>query len=579
MVSDNLIETDVLVIGGSLAGSFAAIKAREEGLNVILVDKGFVGRSGAAMWSRETSIFNPEWGHNLNEWMIQIAKIGNYLNNPEWTEITLRESYDRYKDLVSWGVKFHKGKDGEPLRMTGHPQSKGVLESLDYGRGWTNLSIMRNQALKNGVKIMDRIMITDLMKQDGRVIGAAGFHTRSGVYYVFQAKATVICTGPGNMGSTHVGMPNMYDGEAMAYRAGAIISGKEFANPFTPGIDDHETTKVSIKGREIKLAPEDWHHHPRGAGAMVDSEGKVVNVITQSFISSVVTGHGPIYFDSEATSSLTFPQRVEHDEIDHGDKIDPTQRGLYLGTARFESNMGLGVYGGGSGIWSADTKGATSLPGLYAAGDCYHTGAVGAVYPSSGFGTRNAMVSGARAGRGASEYASKLKKITTDREEVDRLKSSIYAPLERSGGFDASYIITQLKSIMVPYYITILKREDRLKAALTLVGFFNNNIGPMTYCRPGDVHGLRQVHETKGRVLTAEMILRASLFRTESRGWHYREDYPRRDDPNWLAWVQIRERNGEMEMVKDLSPKKWWWSDLASIPYKERYPRRFLGEE
>jgi succinate dehydrogenase/fumarate reductase flavoprotein subunit len=77
-------------------------------------------------------------------------------------------------------------------------------------------------------------------------------------------------------------------------------------------------------------------------------------------------------------------------------------------------------------------------------------------------------------------------------------------------------------------------------------------------------------------VLNAEMMLRASLFRTESRGQHYREDYPRRDDPEWLAWIKIKEEDGKMKAIKEPVPEKWW-PDLTG-PYEERYPCRFLGE-
>jgi succinate dehydrogenase/fumarate reductase flavoprotein subunit len=73
-------------------------------------------------------------------------------------------------------------------------------------------------------------------------------------------------------------------------------------------------------------------------------------------------------------------------------------------------------------------------------------------------------------------------------------------------------------------------------------------------------------------VLNIEMILRASLFRTESRGKHFREDYPQRNDPDWLAWVKLKDDEGKMLVTKEPIPEKWW-PDL-SIPYKERYPNR-----
>ena len=108
MVSEVVYKSDVLVIGGSIAGLFAAIKAREEGASVTLVDKGYIGRSGAAVFASAFSVFNSDWGHNLSQWQHEISELGEYMNNPEWTEIGLRESYARYQDLVSWGVKFQR---------------------------------------------------------------------------------------------------------------------------------------------------------------------------------------------------------------------------------------------------------------------------------------------------------------------------------------------------------------------------------------------------------------------------------------------------------------------------------------
>ena len=91
-----------------------------------------------------------------------------------------------------------------------------------------------------------------------------------------------------------------------------------------------------------------------------------------------------------------------------------------------------------------------------------------------------------------------------------------------------------------------------------------------------DPHEMRLAHETKSMILNAEIKLRSSLFRTESRGTHYREDYPRRDDPNWLAWIKVKDEQGIMKLTKVPMPKEWW-PDLSK-PYEERYPVRFAGE-
>ena len=107
-----------------------------------------------------------------------------------------------------------------------------------------------------------------------------------------------------------------------------------------------------------------------------------------------------------------------------------------------------------------------------------------------------------------------------------------------------------------------------------MVTFLKNHIASKLTAK--DPHELRSAHETKNMILNAELMLRSALFRTESRGSHYREDYPKRNDPDWLAWVMAKEVQGEMTLYRDVLPKKWW-PDLSK-PYSARYPNKFFGE-
>jgi succinate dehydrogenase/fumarate reductase flavoprotein subunit len=131
-----------------------------------------------------------------------------------------------------------------------------------------------------------------------------------------------------------------------------------------------------------------------------------------------------------------------------------------------------------------------------------------------------------------------------------------------------------IQNLMIPYYILGIKHADRLQATIPLVQFVQNHLVPLMWAR--DPHDLRLAHELRNMALDAEIVLRASLYRTESRGTHYREDYPRRDDENWLAWTILQKVDGEMKLSKQPMPEEWW-PDL-SRPYEERYPVRFPGE-
>ena len=127
---------------------------------------------------------------------------------------------------------------------------------------------------------------------------------------------------------------------------------------------------------------------------------------------------------------------------------------------------------------------------------------------------------------------------------------------------------------MMPYYVKDIKHGDRLQAVLTLLEFIKDHLVPGLIAR--DSHELRLAHETENIVLNAESILKCSLFRTESRANHYREDYPRRNDNEWLAWTKLKLEDGDMKLWKETIPRKWW-PDLSKT-YEERYPRRFPGE-
>jgi succinate dehydrogenase/fumarate reductase flavoprotein subunit len=141
--------------------------------------------------------------------------------------------------------------------------------------------------------------------------------------------------------------------------------------------------------------------------------------------------------------------------------------------------------------------------------------------------------------------------------------------LSRQGGFSPGWVTQIIQSISVPYFYLWIKHEKRLQAALTIAEFINGHLVPLLMAK--DAHEWRLVQETRNLALIVEMRLRSSLFRTESRGNHFREDYPRRDDPTWLAWVKIKNEQGQMQLYKEPIPQKWW-PDLSK-PYEARYPR------
>jgi len=537
MLAEITIETDVLVIGGGMAGCFAAIKAKEQGVDVVLVNKGYTGKSGQTPYIDSYMVFNPEWGHDLDAWMEQVNRVGEYVNHREWTKISFQDSYARYLDLISWGGEFLKDENGDPVRSAA---SSGPNETIRM-ESRTFSAVLRKQTRKSGVEIMDRIMITELIKQDGRVMGAIGFPADNRGLYIFKAKAVIVCAGAG--GFKPAGWPISdltSDGDAMAYRVGARITGKEY--PDAHGTSAKDPAHVGKR----------WERKPGAAvpsWKTLNAEGNEVvdrGTLSLEMEFEIHAGRGPII--SEA----------------------PGGRFERLGGG----SSGMSVHKA-EGIWAADTDGSSGIPGLYAAGDSLGNMQVGSVYPGPlGYSSVGCSVTGARAGKAAAGYAKQTEKSEIDQQVLDRLSKVLHAPLERRGGFSPKWVTLLLQNAMIPYYVMYVKHGDRLHATLTLVEFMRDHCVPKLIAK--DSHELRLAHETRNMVLNAEMRLRASLFRTESRGNHFREDYPRRDDPNWLAWVLIKEEDGMMRLIKEPIPEEWW-PDLSQ-PYEERYPYRFPGE-
>lgn len=198
----------------------------------------------------------------------------------------------------------------------------------------------------------------------------------------------------------------------------------------------------------------------------------------------------------------------------------------------------------------------------------------GTRYSGIGFSSCGSAVQGARAGLSAAAYALRAGKPAVADEHIVRLNNSVFAPRERKKGFTPAWVTQLLQSAMMPYYVLLVKEKRRLEAARTNIEFMRDHLVPLLTAK--DSHELRLAHETSNMVLNAEMKLRASLARAESRGTHFREDYPARDDAEWLAWIKLKDDGGKMKLVKEPIPKEW--RPDPSVPYEERYTFRFPGE-
>ncbi|MEM3797812.1 MAG: FAD-dependent oxidoreductase, partial [Candidatus Bathyarchaeia archaeon] len=301
MQKEHLISTDVLVIGGGVAGCFAAIEAKRRKADVIIVDKAYAGKSGSSiMASGWWGYLDPAYEDVIDEAIELVSKGGDYINNREWTKIILKESYSTFQDIISWGVELpvkleevttwwkeniaggvrgRRGDPGRPYFIQAPLRHRKVAPAL------------RRQAEKTGVKIIDRVMVVDLIKsEDGRVAGAAGFSLDNGDMYIFRAKATVLAAGwtTFKLAAGYHNLSLTGDAEAMAYRAGVEITGKEFQESLHFNLADFPYAWKS----NAEIYPAYWR--------FVDAEGEEVNFMKfgpNSTVFAFHAGKGPIYWD------------------------------------------------------------------------------------------------------------------------------------------------------------------------------------------------------------------------------------------------------------------------------------------
>ena len=551
MGTERRMSGDVLVVGGGMAGCYAAIKASQQGANVILADKGYVGKSGQSPYANCIMAFDPDKGHNLDDWMRYINKTSEYVNNRYWTERTIEESTAIFQELTSWGVQFKPYVDG-PERFSSAP--KGISKPRGYDPAELS-QILRDQLVKYEVKIFDRVMISELLKQNGRVIGAIGIAVDNDDIFIFTAKTTILCVGA--CGYKPPGFPAILqltcDGEAMAYRAGAEIGGKEF-------VDTHYT-RMEIPCTTGRMHPsvEIDELFGRYTGyeifkELYNVEGQRINIRPKGASEYLFT-----YLQMDIEAHAGRAPVVWRTTCDN-----ETVGGATLGMSLRKAD----------GLWPASAECASTLPGLYAAGDSLYTLNNGAVYALIGSAVGGSAVTGAIAGKAAAKDALEFGELVVENDVVEQSKKAVLAPVEQKGGYSPRWVTQLLQNTMMPYFILYIKKADRLQATQTIISFIQEHLVPQLYAR--NPHELRLAHETKNMVLSALMRLKSCEFRTESRGNHYREDYPRRDDENWLAWTKISNVQGDMKLSKEPIPKEWW-PDLSE-PYEERYPFRFPGE-
>jgi len=241
------IKTDVLIIGSEASGAKAAIEAQEEGVDVLVVTKGLMGKSGDTILAGggvQSPLGHVDSRDNADVFFQDVVKGGDYLNNQALLERLVRLSLTEVPKMEQWGLPFLKRHDKyEQLLYPGSTYPRG-LKVEGYRLGPRLTAVFRSQFKKHGIKTMEDVFITNLVLSGGEVAGACGLSLRDGEFILFRAKNVILSTGGCSQiyGKTDSSRDATGDGMAMAFNAGAELMDMEFQQFFpyccyTPGFE------------------------------------------------------------------------------------------------------------------------------------------------------------------------------------------------------------------------------------------------------------------------------------------------------------------------------------------------------
>lgn len=559
-----VVKTDVLVVGGGLAGCRAAIRAREICDSVTLVDKGYVSKSGSSSFTNMMlAPVEPGKGY---VWRDELVDMGEYFADQDWVEILVEEHNTRVQELLDWGAPFVLDARGQPEVISGRGH-KNTRAALFNGHGL--MALMRKKALETGVNVMDRLFITDLLTSDGQlpttggVTGALGFDARSGQFAAFQAKAVVFAGG--SLGQ-RIGRPftnNLTgDSTAMAFRAGATLNNMEFC--FSGGLMYFEHKYHSLGhspfqgagARFLNARGENfmWKYDP------VLGDKSKLSYIAQASAKEILEGRGPLFWDMTG---------FRDEDVARIRKILPMamapfdKAGIDIRTRPLEYSPYMEMSSGsGQGGIVINTRCESTVPGLYGAGaTCWNP--IQGTYSVSGINMAFNNTGGFRAGDQAARHARKTAHQDPDREQVNLLMHMAQRPLNSKGARTPDDIVLAIRRTTIPAQFSLFKTMARIDQVLGRLTETRSELQDMSV---NNIHDLVKSVEVRNIIDNAELIYRAAGVRRESRNWHYREEAPFRDNQSWLKRVLIKK--------KETGP------DITVVPIPlEKWPLRPKGTE
>ncbi len=580
------VSHDVLVIGAGGAGLRAAIAAAATGARVGLVCKSLLGKAHTVMAEGGMAA---AMGHvdDRDNWRVHFADTmrgGQYMNNWRMAELHAKEAPDRVRELEAWGAVFDRTADGRILQRNfgGHRYPR--LAHVGDRTGLEMIRTLQDHAIHQGIDVHMEVTVVRLLMDGGRVAGVLAYDRERGRFKVFSCGAVVLATG--GVGRAFKITSNSWeytaDGQALAYEAGAELMDMEFVQfhptgmvwpPSVKGILVTEGVRgeggVLRNSQGKRFMFDDIPENYRNQTADSEEEGwrytqgdksarRPPELLTRDHVARCIqrevregrgSPHGGVYLDI-AWIKERIPKAQDHikkklpsmyHQFMQLANIDITTTPMEVGPTTHYIMGGIRVDG--------DSQMST-VPGLFAAGECA-AGLHGA-NRLGGNSLSDLLVFGKRAGEYAARFAAEHPGATVSNSEVDGAVAAALSPFERAGSAEQPYRIQHELQDLMQDLVGIVRKEEEMRRALDALQ------GLKARARDVGVAGNREYNpgwhtalDLANLLTISEAIALAAVERKESRGGHFRDDYPDKDS-NYAKFniVMRKGSGGEMELER-----------------------------
>lgn len=551
-MSKQVIEADVAVIGGGITALRAAVSASDSGADVVLVDKGIPSKSGGGPVAFSVVAGLIEEPDSADVFFEDLMRSGQYMSNPSVARALAHGvAGGKVLEMEKYGIIFDRLPNGELRRykMGGHsyPRDLGSFHPASIA------DLLFLELMRRDIRIFAEVMITKLLTYDGTVIGAVGVNRKDSSLVIFRAKSIVLAAGgacqifgPGVLGGYTTNLlESTGDAAAIGWRAGAHLVDLEFVQFMPCNIIYPERLRGVIVGEPAAHGSTLYNSEKEAFMEKYATEGgrpPTKDLLAQAMMREVKEGrgteHGGIWED--------FTKIPDYSVFDHY-AYPFDELGIDLRRDWLEVAPAAHYFMGGVQI---NENCESSLPGLYAVGES--AGGLHGANRLAGCSVATSIVLGLIAGQSAARRAEGIDRQGIDFQQVHEEETRLMGLMKVEKGILPVTIRRKIQAVMWEK-VGVLRNGPDLEAALEELDRIRSEDVPKMRIRTDSPRFNREWHEAieiTHMLDVAEMVARASLLRRESRGAHFREDFPSKDDEQWVKNIVIsRTEKGEMKLT------------------------------